>query len=266
MNPGISLAFASLFLMIGTVVWTNVVGPFPPRMERAVAFAGTALAGFALALDPGAIGYAIAGVALATAAFFFLLTFMSGLPAQRSAVSVGHPAPDFESRDAEGGAFRLADLRGSRVLLKFFRGAWCPYCVADLRAWNERREELRSLGLELVAVSHDSVDELRRLQRRHDLDMILVGDPGLAIIRRYNLQNRNFTPKRGPFRDMAIPATILVDADGKVLWMEQASDFRARARPDQVLAAVRAVLAAPAAKAAGARGAAGGSNLVTEEI
>jgi peroxiredoxin len=72
--------------------------------------------------------------------------------------------------------------------------------------------------------------------------MTLVADPDLEIIRRYNLQNRNFTPKGGPFRDMAIPAAILVDADGKVLWMSQATDFRVRLHPDQVLADLRAAL------------------------
>jgi peroxiredoxin len=91
-------------------------------------------------------------------------------------------------------------------------------------------------------VSHDSVAELRQFKSKHGWDMTLVADPDLEIIRRYNLQNRNFTPKGGPFRDMAIPATILIDADGKVLWMSQADDFRVRSHPVNVLAGVRAAL------------------------
>src|SRR5262249_30547974 len=100
--------------------------------------------------------------------FFSFLTFMSGLPHQRAAVAIGATAPDFSSLDAEGREFRLSALSGSRVLLKFFRGTWCPYCVGDLRLWSERREALRELGLKLVAVSHDSVDELKRFQRNGD--------------------------------------------------------------------------------------------------
>jgi hypothetical protein len=41
---------------------------------------------------------------------------------------------------------------------------------------------------------------------------------------------------------MAIPATILIDADGKVLWMSQADDFRVRSHPVKVLSDVRASL------------------------
>jgi hypothetical protein len=61
---------------------------------------------------------------------------------------------------------------------------------------------------------------------------------------------------------MAIPATILIDADGKVLWMSQATDFRVRLHPDRVLADVRAALRSgkPARPYRPAR-----SNIVSEE-
>src|SRR5262245_43195865 len=196
-----TLALLSLFLMAGAVGWTNVTGrPLPPDAERGVALAGLLLAGAALASHPGAIGYGIAGVAFAISGFFFFLTFMSGLPAQGAAIAVGSKAPDFSGLDSDGGEFRLSGLAGSRVLLKFFRGTWCPYCVADLRLWNAHAGEVRALGLRLVAVSHDSVEELRQFKGKHGWDVTLVADPELEIIRRYNLQNRNFTPKRSEER------------------------------------------------------------------
>ena len=36
----------------------------------------------------------------------------------------GQPAPDFTLKDQAGQPFRLADQRGSRVLLIFYRGYW----------------------------------------------------------------------------------------------------------------------------------------------
>jgi peroxiredoxin len=265
MNLGLALALASLVLVAGAFVWTKTTGrPLPPAAERGVALAGTLFATAALLSHPGAVGYVIAGLGLALGGFFSFLTFMSGLPDQRAAVAIGARAPDFSSLDADGREFRLSGLAGSRVLLKFFRGTWCPYCVADLRLWSEQREELRALGLKLVAVSHDSVEELRQFKRGHGWEMTLVADPTLEIIRRYNLQNRNFTPKGGPFRDMAIPTTILIDKDGKVLWMSQATDFRVRSHPAKVLSDIRAVLQPGQSGQARIRPAY--SNVVSEEI
>ncbi|HEV2549386.1 MAG TPA: hypothetical protein VGU20_18860 [Stellaceae bacterium] len=56
------------------------------------------------------------------------------------------------------------------------------------------------------------------------------------------MQQRNFTPKRGPFRDLAIPTTLLLDEDGGVLWLEQTSDFRVRPQADALLAKARVLL------------------------
>ena len=44
---------------------------------------------------------------------------------------------NFTAKDDQGNSFDLAALRGRPFLLKFFRGHWCPYCVAELRRWTE---------------------------------------------------------------------------------------------------------------------------------
>ena len=39
-------------------------------------------------------------------------------------IAVGQPAPDFTLKDQDGKDFHLADLRGSKALLIFYRGYW----------------------------------------------------------------------------------------------------------------------------------------------
>src|SRR5262249_54643320 len=75
----------------------------------------------------------------------------------------------------------------------------------------------------------------------------LVADPTLAIHRLYNVQSRKFSLKRGPFRDLAIPTTILIDKEGRVLWLEQTTDFRVRPQADMILAKAKAKALLPSA-------------------
>ncbi len=98
------------------------------------------------------------------------------------------------------------------------------------------------MGVKLVAVSSDRVDELRPFKRKQAWDVTLVADAELTVHRLYNVQQRNFAAKRGPFRDLAIPTTILIDRDGRILWIEQAIDFRVRPQAAMVLAKTRALL------------------------
>jgi peroxiredoxin len=87
------------------------------------------------------------------------------------------------------------------------------------------------------------VDEVKRLEDRRHWKITLLGDPALEVIRLYGVGNRNFAPRRGPFRELAIPTTILIDSAGKVLWIEQTSDFRVRSQAERVLDQIRPLLA-----------------------
>jgi peroxiredoxin len=221
-----------------------------PRREQLVMVLAVGLAGAGFLLQPGIAGYALGGIALVPALLFLLATSTSGLPSRKLAVAVGQPAPDFSLTDADGRPFRLSELRGAPVLMKFYRGYWCPYCVGELAQLDRFAEDFAALGVKLVAVSSDRVDELAPFRRKHGWAIRLIADPTLVAHRLYNVQFRKFTPRRGPFRDLAIPTTILIDRDGRVLWVEQTPDFRVRPQADMVLAKAQALLPGDAAAAA----------------
>lgn len=46
------------------------------------------------------------------------------LPKPQISSAEGKPAPDFALKDQQGKTFRLASMRGKRLLLIFYRGYW----------------------------------------------------------------------------------------------------------------------------------------------
>ena len=257
MNTGIILSGLSFVTVAGNLAThypqiTSNRAALRPRREQLVMILALALAVAGFVLQPGIIGDAIGGIAVVPALLFLLATSTSGLPNQKLAVAVGSPAPDFSVMDADGQPFRLSELRGSPVLLKFYRGYWCPYCVGELAQLDRFAKDFAALGVRLVAVSSDRVDELAPFGRKHGWAIRLLADPTLVAHRLYNVQYRKFTPRRGPFRDLAIPTTILIDRDGRVLWLEQSPDFRVRPQADMVLAKTKALLPGGDAQAAAA--------------
>ncbi len=241
---GLLLGTTAITLIVLAAGW-NVMGfgrTLGPATERGATVLCLAMSIGAVWFADGLAESALAIVALLLSGFFLGLTFMSGLPRQQPAAVVGATAPDFAAVDAGGEPFRLSDLRGAPVLVKFFRGSWCPYCVNELRDFDALATRFASLGVRLVAIAPDRVDELATLAHAAAWKIRLVADPTNEVGRRYNVQNRNFTPKRGPYRELVIPTSILVDADGIVRWIDQASDFRRRTSAAVVLEHVRAAL------------------------
>lgn len=250
MNAGIGAAFAS-FLVPGACIAWNMGLPrwaMKPWMEQLATGLSVAFAILALIAATSGATLALATVGLLFSSALLALTFLSRLPSQRPAVMVGETAPDFALSDPAGKTRRLSDHTGEWVILKFYRGYWCPYCVRDLHGWESMLDDLAGRQTRMVAVSPDRVDELREFQSKVGLRITLLADPDNQVIRRYNLQNRNFTPRRGPFRELVIPTTILVDDRGIVRWMDQATDFRIRRSAQEVIARIDVFLPGPASK------------------
>jgi len=253
---GSSLGMLAMALVFGPGVrWLQLMSRVQlPRHARAYVVAnviGVACgiaAPFAGTGGPSTV-HAIASVGGVVAALgglaFLALLAASGQRPNQPAVRVGGRLLDFVATDDEGRAFELASLRGHAVLLKFFRGHCCPYCVAELRRWEELRPELDALGVRIVTVCADTAGAIRAGRAKHGLRATMIPDPKLAITDRYNLRNpRNLAPKPGLVIPLPIPTTILADADGTVRWIDQATDYMRRSEPQRVLGAIRAVLEA----------------------
>src|ERR1700744_2794290 len=62
--------------------------------------------------------------------------FATGIEEQ--ILPVGAAAPEFALKDAAGRLVKSADLLALRPLvIKFFRGRWCPYCMTELEVWRD---------------------------------------------------------------------------------------------------------------------------------
>ena len=83
------------------------------------------------------------------------------------AVKAGETARLFRLRCGRGGFIDLSDLlnRGP-VVVSFFWGAWCPFCVLELQALAAAQPVIERLGATLVALSR------RRLEVRRPLPAV----------------------------------------------------------------------------------------------
>jgi peroxiredoxin len=109
-----------------------------------------------------------------------------------------------------------------------------------LRRWEELRPEFDQRGVQVVTVSADLPEEIRKGRRNHGLKARMLSDRDLAVTDAFGLRNQGIH-SGPPFgaEALPVPTSLLIDGDGKVLWMDQSEDYQRRSDPDSVLAALR---------------------------
>jgi peroxiredoxin len=82
----------------------------------------------------------------------------------------GDPFPALTVARPGGGTLRLPDdLAGHFSVILFYRGSWCPYCNAQLSAFQRSMDRLADIGALVAALSVDDEATTLDLIARHGL-------------------------------------------------------------------------------------------------
>lgn len=175
----------------------------------------------------------------------------------------GSQAPSFSLPDARTGKqVHSSDLIAlGPVVLKFFRGRWCPYCVTELETWRDLNSELRSRGALLVAISPQASRQNVFMRDQHTLPFPLLTDAGCRIAEQFGIAY-TVTPEQRryfqsilvniPFNNaglnyhnatedswrLPLPGTFVINRQNIVTFAEAHADFRVRPEPADVLQAL----------------------------
>src|ERR1700694_4143103 len=97
---------------------------------------------------------------------------------------VGDQAPDFEL-PGTGGAFKLSDHRGQRVVLLFYPGDNTPVCTRQFCSYRDRRGDFDSVDAVVVGISAQALDSHEQFASKHGLGVPLLADVDGAVAKSY---------------------------------------------------------------------------------
>lgn len=160
------------------------------------------------------------------------------------ALAVGRALPgDLSFVEHGRGSITAAELWGRPTVFLFYRGNWCPLCMAQVGEIAARWREVEALGAQVALVSPQDEGHTRALAARHGVAFRYLRDDGLVAARRLGIVNENGTPAGmvGYESDTVLPTLVVTDAEGRVVYADQTDNYRVRPTPDTVLAALRRV-------------------------
>ena len=143
-------------------------------------------------------------------------------PVRSTAVPVGALAPPFALPATDGSEHRLADYRGAKVVVVFYRGHWCGVCRQQLAALRAAIETFEDAGAAVLAISAEPLERARASALADNLPFTILSDEGLSVIDRYGLRGPS-EPETGG-QPIARPSVFVLDRLGIVRFAHVGED------------------------------------------
>jgi peroxiredoxin len=168
-----------------------------------------------------------------------------------NSLSVAAKAAVFQLHDHNAKPVSAADLlRKGELVICFFRGRWCPFCVGQLEAMNQVLPQIEQAQASLIAISPQTVQQSFFMADQHKLRFPLLSDPGNSVAREFGLVYRVPDYQQEVYRrvfinlpfangddgwELPIPATYILDRNGAVIYASVNADYTERPEPSEIL-------------------------------
>lgn len=173
----------------------------------------------------------------------------------KQSLKEGDMIPEFKLPNAKGENVAASDLTSSGpAVISFYRGGWCPYCNLELKALQNSLPEIKDLGAKLVAITPETPDNSMTTSEKNNLEFEVLSDKGNEVARKFGLVF-NLAEELKPIYDafgidikghngdesytLPMPATYVVDKNGKIIKSFVSEDHTQRMEPSEVISALK---------------------------
>ncbi|WP_297521792.1 peroxiredoxin-like family protein [uncultured Clostridium sp.] len=166
---------------------------------------------------------------------------------EENALKVGDIAPKFILKNAYGKEFTSeAVLKNGPLVINFYRGKWCPYCNLELQEYSGAIEKIKELGATFIAISPELPDETFSDKIPFDI----LSDKGSKVAKDFKIVFEVSEKVEGIYKSFGIdieksngddshelpmPATYIIDKDGKIVLSFVNADYTKRLDVETVL-------------------------------
>jgi peroxiredoxin/Tfp pilus assembly protein PilF len=151
------------------------------------------------------------------------------------------PAETWSLPNAEGRFVSLGNYSGKPVVVIFYLGYGCLHCAEQLKAFAPLTKEYEAAGIQLVAISTDSVEELQKAVEAYEASGVRGQDTGgngkpptnaseksggfpFTLLSNSDLRTFKFYRSFDDFEARPLHGTFLIDKEGLVRWQDIGPD------------------------------------------
>ncbi len=172
---------------------------------------------------------------------YWFSTFGNRQPSMK--LIAGTRLPHFTVTNAQDQIVSSEQLTDKPAILIFYRGNWCPLCMAQLKELVALYDEISALGVRVAMISPQPHSNTVELARMFKVKFDFLTDKGNAAAKALEIENIDGTPMGmqmlGYDDDTVLPTVIITGRDGRILWTHETDNYRIRPEPQIFLDVLR---------------------------
>lgn len=177
--------------------------------------------------------------------FFTLIPFYAKAQSDTfNILKVGDQAPLFITLNHNNATIDLTEmLKKGKVVLVFYRGAWCPYCNRHMGNLQDSLNLILDKGASIITISPETDQSIEKTISKtkasfnivHDSAYVIMKKYGVAFkvsestVKKYKLFGIDLEESNGNKDNiLPVPATIIVNQDGTINYIHFDENYKKR--------------------------------------
>lgn len=163
---------------------------------------------------------------------------------RNDALAPGKRLPRFDLRNAQGQIISSKTLSSGTTLWLFYRGNWCPLCMAQIQeiAWDY--QALAARGVRVCLISPQPEANSVKLAKQYDVPLEFYIDRDNAAAKALGIVAEGGLPAGlqvlGYDSDVPMPTVLITKAGGEIIYSDLTENYRLRPEPQAFMAALDA--------------------------
>ena len=158
-------------------------------------------------------------------------------------LTVGQMLPGFELKNTAGEVVSSVSLTDKPTIWMFYRGNWCPLCMAQIKEVAAQYQQLEQLGARVALISPQPHNFTVGLAKKFDVAFDFLTDEHNRAAQTLGIASAYGVPMGmqvlGYDSETVLPTVIITATGGRILWADETDNYRVRPEPDLFLAILR---------------------------
>ncbi len=159
--------------------------------------------------------------------------------ANNDILKVGETLPILTFENSKKQVITTERFAGTPSIFIFYRGNWCPFCMAQIKEMADQHEELTDRNIHTIFISSQPHGFSKKLTKKYPLDFQFLVDVDCNVAKQLDIFAKNGLPfgfQIFGFKSHTIlPTVIITDSNEKIIYTNQTDNYRVRPEPKTLL-------------------------------